>query len=268
MSAAKIKNLVILILLLVNLVLLALVVPTRLSDRQRSIRADEALVQLYANADVTLRIEDIPKPKALYPMDIPMSRENVLPTVRAVLGEELLTQEDAGVVSYSSAVGTATLSADGTLTATLSQPQAKTPEALLKELGLSQNRMDTEMLDTATICTVTLEATDVPIVTHSLRFRYENDLLTEVSGLLLPEQGGTIVSGQACLSARDALTAFLGSRISTGWVGDTIDTVEQGYALSADTAQSLWHLQPVWHIATDAGDYLVDGLSGTVTPML
>lgn len=271
MSAPKIKNLVILILVLLNVFLLALVIPTHLADRQRLRQADEALVQLYADADVSLRASDIPHTKKLYPAELPLTEEGILPAIRAILGQELLTSRSDDGTHFSSAAGTAVLQPDGTLTATVTDTVTHDPEAhtraLLNAMGISWSHVDLEAAADVTVCTAVLQSSDVPIVTHSLRFHYENGNLVSVTGLLLPTQAANITDAAECITARDALVAFLGSRISTGWVGEHIESVMQGYGLSTDTAQSLWRLQPMWHISTDAGDYLVDGLTRAVTPM-
>lgn len=272
MSAPKIKNLVILILILLNVFLLALVVPTRLADRQRLRQADESLVQLYADADVSLRVEDIPQTKTLYPADLPMTEEGILPAIRAILGQELLTRQTDDGTHFSSAAGTAVLQPDGTLTATVTDHETHDPEAhtreLLTAMGVSWSDVRLQTKDAGvTVCTAVLQSSDIPIVTHSLRFRYENGSLKSVTGLLLPAQAAAETAATQGITARDALIAFLGSRISTGWVGERIESVRQGYCLTTDTAQSLWHLQPTWYISTDAGDYLVDGLTRAVSPV-
>lgn len=270
MSAPKIKNLVILILVLLNVFLLALVIPIRLTDRRHNQQADAALVRLFAEADVSLRAAEIPKTKTLYPADIPMSQEGVLPAVRAILGQEILTRQEENITHFSSSLGAAQLHADGTLEAAVTDGQRRDPAAytqeLLAKMGLGWGDLHTVSTGNRSVFSVQLYAAEAPIVSHCLRFYYENSCLVRVEGLMLPPQAAVVTTATQCIGARDALVAFLASRISTGWVGGTIESVRQGYALSADAVQSLWHLQPVWYISTDGGNFLVDGLTKVVTP--
>lgn len=271
MSASKIKNLVILILLLVNVFLLILVVPTRMENIQRERQANTALTELYENAGVTLRLEDIPKTKTLYPLELSLTASDSLAAVRGLLGDRLLTQSVGRNTRYTSTSGSATLSPDGSFSAALTSAAVNDPEAdarrLLDAMGLAYASLRQETSGTAKLYTAVLTVQDVPILTHSLVFRYEENSLVSVTGLLPAAAEPARSGSQSAVSARDALVAFLGSRLDTGWMGSRIESVTQGYALTYDAAQSVWRLQPSWLLATDAGTYLIDGAAKTVTAM-
>lgn len=271
MSAPKIKNLVLLILLLVNIFLLALVIPTRVEDLNREHHANAALIQLYENAGVTLREEDIPGTKPLYPADLSLAEPDLLAAVRGLLGQQLLTQTSGSSIRYTSALGTAAYTKNGSFTAALKGAAVTDPEAdarkKLDAMGLSCGELRRESSGDTVSYTACLTVGSSPILTHDLTFRYESDRLVSVTGLLLPAGEPARVGNQSTVTARDALTAFLGSRLETGWVGSHVQSATQGYALSYDAAQNLWHLLPAWRITTDAGAYLVDGTTKTVTAL-
>ena len=271
MSAAKLKNIVILALLLVNLFLLAIIIPTRLADLRGRKQANDALSQLYRQADVTLLPDAIPADRQLYPADLSPDHDAALDAVGALLGPQVLSQQTERGTRFSSSLGTADLSDDGIFAAAVTFEKTEDPEAhartLLENMGISHTglRRETSIGSVRTYSAVPTVG-GVPVVTDSLHLRYEDGALTQITGLLLTRGTPAVSSSERGLSPQDALVAFLGSRISTGWMGSSVSTVTQGYALTPDKTQGVFHLQPVFHIVTDAGSYLVDGLSGAVTP--
>ncbi len=266
MSRSNVKNLIILILLLVNGFLLALVLPSRLSDLRQRQQARESLAQLYEQAGVTLSAADIPDTKALYAMDLPMEFDGIS-AASAVLGDQMLSTG----TELSSSLGHGTLTEDGTLSLTVTDAApAADPEVhtrqLLADMGVSfQTLRRSTPYPNAEVYTASFAASRVPLFSHSLTFLYEDGSLKEISGTLPsraePRRTGTAV----CVSAEDALVAFLSRRLEVGWMGSSILSVTQGYHPRWVPAQNLFRLQPAWCIRTDSGDYLVDGLTCSVT---
>lgn len=270
MSRSKLKNLIILILLLVNGFLLALVVPTRLSDLRQQQQARQALSEIYRQADVGLDAADIPETKLLYAMDQPLSLDP-LAAAEVLLGRQLLTTDTQTGIHVSSPLGQADFSFDGRMSADLTDqtvhadPEAYTRQ-LLGKLSLSPQALTRSTpYPGAETYTATFAVSGMPLFSHDLTFRYLNGRLAAVSGIL-PSTARPVRSGtEPCVSAEDALVTFLSRRLDMGWMGNRIHSVVQGCNAHFDTAQNLLHLQPVWKISTDAGDYLVDGLTCSVT---
>jgi len=264
MAREKLKNLVILILVLANLFLLALVVPTRLSDRNIQARAANALSQLYAQAGVTLHAEDIPRSKALQAMEMPAP--DALEALRVFLGDRLLTQPDGTVTSP---LGTAVLAENGTFSVTLEQniptdDALAHAEDLLKQLGLSVHTLHAAPSGGGETVTATLRLAGAPLLTQNLTLRYEDGCLVSAKGLPLGEDAAYAVGSEGGVSAADALMAFLRSRMDTGWMGASVLSVTQGYDCTWDAVRQLWLLEPAWQIRTDSGDYLVDAVTCAV----
>lgn len=270
MSASKLKNIVILALLLLNAFLLLLIVPNRLADLRSRQQTNEALAELYAQADVTLPAEIIPADRRLYATELFLDKDAAVQAVELLLGQQPLSQEVKTGTHYTSKQGSVLLSRDGSIAATLYAETTEDPHAhavsLLREMGISHGPLQQESSsDNWQIFSVPLTIHGTPIVTDSLHFYYHAGALSRITGRLLIPSDTAVTAAQSGLSPQDALVSFLRQRMDTGWMGSAISAVTQGYALTTDDATGRFFLQPVCHIVTDAGRYLVDGITGAVT---
>ena len=262
MSAGKVKNLIILILLLVCAFLLALVIPARLEARRRAEENTERLRRLMQEANVTLT-DRVPETTDLRAAERTEGADAYLDTVSALLGEQVLSQQTAYRTEYSSAKGTLRLNANG-FTAelrdreTAESPQAEV-EALLARFGVTRFDLRQEPQADGERFIATPYLYGVPVFSSELQFSYRDGALTTVSGSLVREDCTAIAGQKRCCSAQDALIAFWGARLSLGWVGSRVEALSQGFLL-ADASR----LQPVWRIETDTGAYCVDGLTRNV----
>jgi len=95
---------------------------------------------------------------------------------------------------------------------------------------------------------------------------YSNGKLSLVEGCFYyGGQTPSRVSEQSCISAADALIAFLSARYDLGWVGSSIVSLSQGYLRSDTASASTLQLSPVGNLETDPGTFLINGLTGAVT---
>ena len=260
MSREKLKNLIILILVLVNLFLLALVVPQRMEDRRLQQQTHEALSDLYAQAGVTLPWQQIPETAAAVTLQLPVP--DVFPCLAVLLGEQVLANTDGTVTSSK---GRAAVSDGGRISVTLtdSEPVADKEayvRSLLEDMEVGFSALTSE----GDSVTATLTAEDLPLLTECMTFTFQNDRLVQCQGLPAGKNAATAVGGENGVSAADALMAFLRSRLDTGWMGSSVLSVTQGYDCAPDAARQVWVLTPAWQIRTDSGDYLVDALTCSV----
>lgn len=270
MSASKLKNLVILILVLANIFLLALAIPAQRNERERRETADRELAELFEGAGVTLPDAGIPETAPLYPQEAACRPTDNLAAVTAVLGQQVVARESAYRTEFRSAAGEASLTADGTFRASLRDRNvAQDPELEARELLRQMGGAWSALRRTESGETLQLSASQqldgVSVLSHEMLFTYRDGVLTNVSGRLAALSAARKTRDTACCTARDALIAFLSSRLSLGWVGSRILSIEQGYALADAAAPSTVQLIPMWQIVTDTGAYRVDGVARTVT---
>lgn len=261
MSAGKLKNLIILILLLVCGFLSALVIPSRLEARRIDAENTQRLRRLMEEADVTLAC-DVPEALPLYAAERTDEEQPYLSVITVLLGKQVLSQQKAYRTEYRASGGVLRLNADN-FTAELydrapaADPQAEA-EQLLRQFGITHYDLRREDDGKRIRIFAVLSLCDAPLFLKEFCFTFEDGALCEVSGTPVTEDG-IAVTGQRCCSAQDALIAFWGGRLSVGWVGSRIDDIVQGYLLADGT-----RLQPAWRIVTDTGEFFVDGLTKTV----
>ena len=265
MPASKLKNLIILILLLANGFLLALAVPSYLQERSQRKTADGELAELFSRLGVTLEQSAIPPTLPLYPQEASCAPADNLAAVTALLGEQVVANAQAYRTDYKSAQGTAYLTVDGMLfaepTAITAEDTTLATERLLRAFGgeWTVTERSGETLFAARVLD------GAPILSHRVSFVWRGNTLVSVTGRLFAPDTAQRLRQTQCCTARDALLDFFASRMELGWVGSRIESVVQGYVLSESAAASTVQIVPAWQIETDGGTYYVDGVTRAVT---
>ena len=274
MPASKLKNLVILILLLCNVFLLFLVIPGRYQAQKQRNALREELVNLYAGYGLSLPDGPLPEGQDLYRLEAQYDSEVALTAARALLGEQVLVESDSGSyqTTYIAETGKCTIRR-GSLTASLTGGSAVggnlrvATEQLLAQMDFSVASMTTPVLDgTKNSITARQSIAGATVFSCELTFTYENGVLKTVSGGYCPANKTlTAIGTDTSISCADALVAFLNSMEETGWVGSAITGIEQGYLLAESAGASTVQLIPVWRLDTDTGEFYVHGITREVS---
>lgn len=276
MPASKLKTLALLILLLANLALLALVIPSRTAHAREEKQLRQSLQELYARQQLTLDPDTVPDTATLYTLELAENPAADLRAATALLGEEVLVQDDSTryLSTYRSAAGRCSISRSGAFEASLTGFGPEDPlqhgVQMLESMGFQIHRHGSPMPgpDGTETLSAMQAVLGVPVFNKGLTLTYRDGSLAAAEGVFFTgTETPTRVSDQACLSAADALVAFLSARFELGWVGSTVTAMEQGYCRSDTAAAAAVHLTPVWRLDTDTGSFYVDGISGQVTPV-
>lgn len=275
MPVSKLKNLAILILLLANLALLALVIPSRFAARQETEALHDSLCSLYAQQEIDLPPDRIPDTVPLYVLELKETDAGSLQAARALLGENLLMQDDSSryLSAYRSEQGTCSISRSGEFSAQLTGQEERgdleaASRKLLKSMGFSHSPLPQAERLRAGVYTMTAtqQVLGMPVFSGDLVLTWSNSRLTAIDGIFFPGTDSlSRVSDSACLSAADALIAFLSARYELGWVGSAITGLQQGYVRSETAAAASVRLTPVWRLETDTGAFQINGMTGEVT---
>ena len=275
LPVSKLKNLVILILLLANLAMLGLLVPGQMEERREAESLRQSLSELYAAQDVVLDPAIIPDTVTLYALELGEDAAADLQAAKALLGDHVLVQDDSTryLRTYQSEDGVCSLGRAGTFRAQLknqaeSSDLTKAAQKTLKRMGFRYSSLGEPVRLRAGVYTVTATQSvlDAPVFEGELTLTYSNNCLTALDGVFFTGVGTlTRVSETACISAADALVSFLSARYDLGWVGSEIVAMEQGYLRSETAAAAAVHLTPVWRLTTDTGAFYINGVSGEVT---
>lgn len=275
MPISKIKNIIILILLVTNALLLMLLVPLARQRQHQLEQAQETLQQLFADAGVHLNAGQLPDSRDLYTLEFTPDDSGALPAMQALLGEMVLMEHDSTryIQTYSSAAGTCQLSRGSVLTAQLHDQQTAADvtrdlSGLLVRMGLEAASVSSPQRVRAGVyaVTATQQLLEVPVFTAAVTATYENNALTALEGTLYFDTTGLVRTDDVTgCTVADALVAFLASRDTLGWVGSTVTDVEQGYCRADTASAAVVRLVPGWAIFTDTGNFWVNGITRTVT---
>ena len=269
MRSSKLKSLILLILVLVNGFLLILVVPSRLAAHRQTKQSDALLAQLYGQAGITLEITEMPQTLSVTQCALEIREDALLQAAKALLGQNAEVQVSQFGSDIRSPIGDGYFYGNY-LTLTLSQacedPDAFV-EAQLAAMGAGEHRLRQQESegDIRIVATFLLEGLDLR--ERELTFRFQDGLLTEVTGFFFPaHMSFSPTKTQACMAARDALVRLLDHLQKEEASVTTVQSLAQAWRIPSFMGAETTVLVPVWAIQTDAGVYLVDGLTSDVIP--
>ena len=274
MPVSKLKNLVLLVLLLANLALLALLIPDRVNQQRGDAALRKSLCDLYAGQQVQLDPDTVPDTVSIYSLELAEDPAGSAAAAEALLGQSMVQDDATRYQSvYRSDSGQCTISRSGSFRASLEgrpavRDLAKDAKKTLRAMGFQYLSLSEPQRLRAGFYTLTATQTvlGVPVFSQGLTLTYANDRLVQLEGVFYTGAGTlTRISDQPCISAADALVAFLSARVDLGWVGSAVTGMTQGYVRSETAAAAAVHLTPVWRLETDTGSFDVNGITGEVT---
>ncbi len=277
MPYSKIKNLLILILVLVNALLLCLVLPLRHERMEQQALEERKLADLFARSGVALAVGDLPEERTLYTLEFSPNPEAALPAANALLGSAVLAQADSTpyLSLYTASTGRVEFSRGGNLEARFygRKSAGSVPEevrSLMEGMGLETVSVSEPTRQSAGVYQVTAiqKLLDVPVFSSALVFTYRSGALTRLEGTAYFDTTGICrLDDVACASCADALVAFLGSRDALGWVGAAVQEVSQGYLHVETASAAVVRLVPGWRVSTDTGAFWVNGITREVSAL-
>jgi len=265
LDRCRLKNIIILILLLVNVFLLACLAQRRSAERESFRRTAEQLVALFQEDGMALDSRAISRDTP--PDGVTLLRDTVLEQQAAafLLGKSLdSSDQGGGIYHYAGAAGEALFRSSGGFEASGALAE-RDVEDFCRDFcrtfsyDVPNIRLDE---DGNGVFSATAIYGKLPVFNCSVTFTVEDRVLTAVSGTLLPKTG-TASSGESPLSAAGALTAFQQMRRESVVVASTVTDTRLCYELQ-NTGAAI-SLAPVWRIVTDTEDYYVNCYTGAVS---
>lgn len=265
MKTSRIKNIIIVLLLIVNAFLLTLLLSRRAEERDAYERSVEQLVTLYESAGVTLDPALLMQEESL--LSATPGRDTARETAfaEALLGEDVrVSDSGGGVYRYANALGYCSVRAGGSVEGSLSR-SVDDPQEFCRALFHSFGYVltDTTLTDEGSGSITGLRSTgSVPVFNALLTLTFSRGTLTGVSGIFLSSltEGGRTEG----IDAITALVRLLDHRSASGLVWTEIESIESGYLLQSSAATPL-RLLPVWRIGTDVNDFYVNCKTGEIT---
>ena len=268
----RLKNIIILILLLLNGFLLVLVA-TRRSEAARYERtALERTVAALADRGIEVDPGGLSGAGELLPLSLERDPEAEQRLARALLDEAVeADNRGGGLYLYRGALGEVSIRAGGELSAALADSpvwDAVSPEdhaaALLSKMGVSARLLDTVTQGNRTVVRFRQLWSKVPVFSCEVEFVYENGRLSSLQGTLLTAGPGAQEPGEV-LSLPTSLTRFLDGVTATGDLCSALRSMEAGYRVSSQPLSGGVRLTAVWLVSSNTADYYLDGATGALT---
>lgn len=265
MERSKLKNIVLTILVITNVLLLGLMITQRMESRHYRQQTLLDAVELLARQGITARAEDMPDRDFPPPQVLEQDGQNELAVFSAVLGQDTVYAQRGLVSLYTGSLGAAEVRGDGTFELTLNpgaypldgQEMTQHALAVLSLMGFSGQITAAE--ENAVTAVEILR--DVPVFSCAVSLRYEDGQLRSIEGTRLSGKATADLQAGAQLSTATLLVRFRAGIINSGDACTAILSATQGYVLSADVNRNL-RLTPVLRLETDTNLYILNALTG------
>jgi len=266
----KVKNIIILILAIVDAFLLFLVLGRQRAVDRYAQSAITGAVEVLAQNGVAVSPGALDNCDALPALTTSRDLSAESAVTQALLGPDTTRRDQSGgLYAYESPIGTALFRATGDFEAYLTQRPAasRTPAehalALLADMGLtgelagSPQGPDGEVVLYQTV-------NGAPVYSCQLVFRYEEGALASVSGTMLTGTLLPAAEDPKPLDLPSALMRLLSGVLERGGVCSVVTDLRPGYRLEQSFGTEM-HLAPTWLAVTNTGNYYLDSITGTLT---
>ena len=266
MERYRLKNIIILILLLMNSFLFSGIIYRESQESSLLRRSEEELIQLFADSGMTLDPDAISWETP--PAGISISRSNELErsAARFLLGTNLHITQQGSATAYSSSSGTVLFRAGCIFEAsgTLAEKDGEGfCRSFCKTFSYEEPQFALNEEGSGTASAV-FRYEKRPVYNATVTFTLEQDRVIHISGTLLPTSGTALSSDKTPLSAAAALTAFQQMRQEESTVASSILQTKLCYEMVSSPSATLT-LGSAWCIVTDIAKYYVNSSTGAIT---
>ncbi len=271
MEWSKIKNIILIILLTVNLFLLVLVAYREERSARYQASARENAAGVLAQNGIMVDVESLPRDTSLASLSMERDRAQEAAAAAALLGASNESGQ-GGTVLYTGEKGTARFSRTGDFSADLLagayllEGLSEREHAIrtLALLGFEGEVLSAEEDGGKTVVAARQLWKGVPVFTCRAVLVYEDGELVSIqdgSSRLTgtPAGGGDLVN----LSVVTALLRFLDGLNKLGDVCTSLTGMTPGYVFAGGYSDPIT-LRPVWYITTDTGAYYLDAGTGAL----
>jgi regulatory protein YycI of two-component signal transduction system YycFG len=268
MEWSKLKNIIILLLVMTNVCLLGFVGQRVWRGNQLEQQARADAIAFLAQRGVQIQQQQIPAAMTLTPQKVERDLPGELALAAALLGTDVQAQDrGGGVYRYFNARGSVQFHSDGAFLATLEPkdfPLGKDPQQDCLAL-LSRLHFDGELLEqTANAMTFRQCWQGSPVFNRQVTVTWTQEGISSLDGGRRLVGQPTRDDSRASVTTATALIAFFNGLGELGDVCSRIDAIAQGY-LSATSLSGPMTLTPVWRVTTDTGTYQLDTVTGAVS---
>lgn len=270
MEGSKLKNIVLLILVITNLFLGLLMAYQGYSSRQMKTQTLLDSIALLEERGIAVDPETIPQDDFSSPMVLERDSQWERQVFTELLGAQTTVTQRGLVSYYESDLGRVEVRGDGAFTATFVETAFPLNGEDLSRFGLtilSRMELDAKVVSESEDTVEVVQLWDhSPVFSCAITLRYADNALVEMSGTRLVGTPTVDASRSTPLSIPTLLLRFRGGIIDSGDTCTAILSATQGYVMDAGSAGGgKVRLTPVLRLVTDTSPYLVDALTGTMS---
>ncbi|SBV93343.1 conserved hypothetical protein [uncultured Eubacteriales bacterium] len=265
MEWSKIKNIIILILLAVNVFLLVQVAQRERQSRQYLEESRSGAVEVLRQQGYEVADGALPEESSLIPCTVERDRDGEEALAAYLLGA--VHKTDDGVrTAYEGEKGGGWFRSDGSFAFTFTADaypvtgdEAAHALKLLDGGGYAYEVVSTKIGET-TVVSVRQTWEGAPVFSCRAELTYQNGALASIAGTRLigtPAQDG---GGEQSMDVSTALIRFMSGMREEGHVFTKIESLTSGYRATGSGRRM--ELEPVWQVTTNAGVFLMDGVTG------
>lgn len=267
MESAKLKNIVLTILLITNALLLGLTVVQQTHSSQYRQQALLDAVELLERQGIEVNVRELPQGDFPVPQSLEADPAGELADFTALLGEGTVLTRQGLVTLYAGPLGKAEVRENGAFSVVLepdsyplgSQELSAHALGVLKRMGFSAQIQETR----SDLLRAVQVLDGVPVFSCTATLRYEQQRLRSISGVRLLGRPAA-AQGSGALSTATLLIRFRSAIIHSGDACSNLRSATQGYTLSTDANHNLC-LIPVLRLETDTNLYFFNAVTGEPT---
>ncbi len=269
MEGTKIKNIIIIVLLLLNGFLLVLVGGRWAQDTQSHDMARESAIQIIRDSGITLEDQTVPREISLPGLQAQRDLDREHAVAAKLLGAAITVEARGGdIYRYQSERGWLQFHSTGEFLAEFEpgavaageEDEVRHGTRLLAELGFEAQVLERGD-KSITFCQMVNGA---PVLGCQATLNYqEGSLVSIAAGRRIPGRPDFGEKGSA-VSVATALMRLYNGLNELGDIYNRIDSIEPAYTLSVNLSGPA-QLTPVWYVRTDTGAYQMDPRTGQVS---
>lgn len=272
MEQSKIKNIIIIILLIVNIIFLALYLIGRIETGKLEKKTKEDLVRILDSHGIAMDMSVIKEYGDLGSYEVLRDLEGEKAVAETVLGECEVNDLGGNIYQYLSPLGEGIFRGNGEFSITLASgiPLTDTSvRALAAYLGKMNIAVELESAEAeysgANLSSVrfTTMFEDNPIFNCRITMSFTDSKLMSIYGRRLTSTPAP-ASSEPMIGVYTALISFLSEVKQANLICNEITAVTPGYSFSASVSGS-GRLVQYWCVSTDVGKYYVNGLTGEMS---